>query len=92
MVNERDRDAATGPQPSYEPPRALRVGAKHTGTGGAPAVCEVPGSGAVGDCRAGAGATQWCYENGSSADSCSNQGSGAATVPVCEFNGSDHAR
>jgi len=93
MVNERNRDAAAGLEPAYEPPRALRVGGLHAGTGGTPAGCRGAGSGAEGDCATGNSATVMCFDNGSSADKCDGEGSGAATgpIPLCEFQGSDHA-
>jgi hypothetical protein len=45
-------------RPEYEPPRALRLGDVHTGTG--PPACTAPGSGEAAFCTNGPGAGDNC--------------------------------
>jgi hypothetical protein len=79
MSNERDKQSAPDPRPGYEPPRALRMGDTHLGSGGFSSnVCIGPGSSPGGSCQPGAGAAD-CNKSGNTAGQCNGTGSGAST-------------
>jgi hypothetical protein len=76
-------------RPTYEAPRALRLGNGPGGLGQNPP-CQQPGSSA-GDCSTGSGAAAYCVEQGSSADmGCSYSGI-AADLGECLANGESAA-
>lgn len=58
MQEELKNQQSQDDRPGYEPPRALRLGDVHTGTG--PPVCTAPGSGDALSCTDGPGAGGSC--------------------------------
>jgi len=86
--NQTDRR----PLSAYEPPRALRLGQAKSGKGGGAVSCRAPGSGAAGACSNGAAADPDCYQTGSSADWCTEAGSGATAVPAGQSQGNSRRR
>ena len=80
------RDSVADLRPDYDPPRALRLDDTFTGAGPAP-VCNLPGSGASGDCGTGLIAGTACGGNGSSAVFCAQHGNSAGGTCVLNGNG-----
>jgi hypothetical protein len=67
MTTETNLEVAGSALAAYEQPRAVRLGHSPDGTGGGLA-CADPGSGALGDCSTGFGASVDCNSNGLTAD------------------------
>ena len=84
-VTDRTDKSVADECPAYDPPRALRMSDMSPG-GGVAQPCNLPGSGADGDCSSGSLAAEVCGASGSSADVCASNG-GSASV-VCSFDGS----